>query len=64
MARSVYELAPGRIIVRDGLPLVALSLCHKPVSDGGGYTLTPSEADALALHIVSVLNFRSGDPVR
>ena len=64
MARPVYELGPDRTILRDGAPLVALVRCPKPASEGTGFTLTPAEADALAVHIVSVLNFRSGDPVR
>jgi hypothetical protein len=64
MPRSVYELGPGRTIFRDGVPLVSLVRCHKPADDGGGFHLTPAEANAQAMHIVSVLNFRSGDPVR
>jgi hypothetical protein len=64
MSRPVYELGPGRTILRDGVPLVLLVRCHKPAGDGLGTYLTSAEADALAIHIVSVLNFRSGDPVR
>ena len=64
MPRSVYELGPGRTIFRDGVPLVSLVRCPKPADDGGGFHLTSAEADGLAIHIVSVLNFRSGDPVR
>ena len=64
MPRPVYELAPSRTILQDGVPLVALVRCHKAASEGGGFTLTPAEADALAIHIVSILNFRSGDTLR
>jgi hypothetical protein len=64
MSRPVYELGPGRTILRDGVPLVLLVRYQRPAGDGLGAHLTSAEADALAIHIVSVLNFRSGDPVR
>ena len=64
MPRPVYELGPDRTILRDGVPLVLLVRCHKPAGEGGGAYLTSAEADELALHIVSLLNFRSHDPRR
>jgi hypothetical protein len=64
MAKPVYEIAPGRTIVRDGVPLMNLIRWHRPAEEGGGYSLSPTEADQLATRIVGLLNAWASDPVR
>jgi hypothetical protein len=59
MPGCIYELGPGRTILRDGVPLVSLIRCHKPAGEGGGFHLTSAEADALAIQVVSMLNYES-----
>ena len=62
--RTVFEIGPGRIIVRDGVPVLTLTRWHRPTDQGGGYSLSPVEADQLARRIVALLNAWSGDPAR
>jgi len=63
MARPVYELGARRTIVRDGLPLLTLTRWRRPLQEGGGYSLSPLEADELAAKIVALLNSAAG-PIR
>jgi hypothetical protein len=62
--RSVWELGPGLTIVRDQVPVLSLARWHRPAAEGGGYSLTPEEADELALRIVAFLNAWSSSPQR
>ena len=60
MRQPVYELEARRVIIRDGMPILTLAR----IKNEGRFNLTPSEADELAVHIVSLLNFDSQDSAR
>lgn len=52
---SRYAIGPGRVILRDGVPLVTLHrVAHMAL---GEHTLSPFEADEFARHVVASLNF-------
>ena len=57
MSQPVYELQGGRVILRNGLPILIVT-----PADRKGTGIGLSEAIALVVHIVSLLNFDARDP--
>lgn len=53
---TVYTLEPGRVIAKDGEPLVTVARYPRIGANTAGYNLTAGEADRLALRMVALLN--------
>jgi len=53
---TVWTLEPGRLIAKDGEPLLTISRYPRLGAHQSGYNLTAGEADALALRMVALLN--------
>ncbi len=53
---QVYTLEMGRVISKDGEPLVTVARYPRLGANAGGYNLTADEADALGHRIVALLN--------
>ncbi len=60
---AVFTLEPGRVIAKDGEPLVTVARYPRLGAQAGGYNLTAGEADALALRMVALLNHAAAKDV-